>query len=75
MNENNNEEKTGTGNNKDLNIFQDTLKNIIKIFQIFCNSSVEISNLILNMNILEIILGNPPYLIMFVVNRGLISSK
>ena len=55
MNENNNEEKTGTGNNKDLNIFQDTLKNIIKIFQIFCNSSVEISNLILNMNILEII--------------------
>jgi len=50
---NDNEVKSGI--NKDLNIFQDTLKNIIKIFQILCNSSVETTNLILNMNILEII--------------------
>lgn len=51
---NDNEVKTG-GNNKDLNISQDTLKNIIKIFNIISNCSSEISNLILNMNILEII--------------------
>lgn len=41
--------------NKNLNIYVDTFKNILKVFEILCSQSVDITNLVLNMNILEII--------------------
>lgn len=49
-----NDESKNT-NNKNLNIYVDTFKNILKVFEILCSQSVEITNLVLNMNILEII--------------------
>ena len=33
----------------------DTFKNILKVFEILCSQSIDITNLVLNMNILEII--------------------
>jgi hypothetical protein len=42
-------------NNKGVDIYQETFKNILKLFEVFCNLSPDITNLILNMNILEII--------------------
>ena len=48
----NNEGKTQV---KNTNINIDTFKNIIKIFEILCSQSHEITNIVLNMNILEII--------------------
>ena len=41
--------------NKSINIYLDTLKNILKVFEILCSQSSEMTNLILNMNILDII--------------------
>ncbi len=41
--------------NKNINIYLDTLKNILKVFESLCSQSSEITNLILNMNILQIV--------------------
>jgi hypothetical protein len=40
-----------------VNIYQETFKNILKLFETFCSLSPDITNLLLNMNILEIIYG------------------
>lgn len=48
-------EDSKNSTNKNLNIYVDTFKNILKVFEILCSQSNDIANLVLNMNILEII--------------------
>ena len=46
-------DESKNSSNKNFNIYVDTLKNILKVFEILCSQSNDIANLVLNMNILE----------------------